>query len=137
METVTVSRTFDATPEQVRAQFEDVEAFMRGAEFDAVEVDGDRIEIANGVGIATIELELRVLDDVESAFAYEQVDGIFEEMLTTYDVEPRADGCRVVARTEFALDVALVGAIMDATVIKHQRKRELNAQFDWLESRVG
>jgi hypothetical protein len=137
METVTLTRAFDAPTATVSEQFEDVESFMLGAGFDAVDVDGDTFTIENGVGIATIELTLQVVDDPESAFAYEQVDGIFEEMLTTYAIAPLEDGCEVTARTEFALDVALVGGLMDATVIKRQRRKELNAQFDWLESAVS
>ncbi|MFA9518353.1 hypothetical protein ACERIT_14250 [Halopenitus sp. H-Gu1] len=36
--------------------------------------------------------------------------------------------------TTFALDLALVGAILDATVITRQRRRKLDVQFDWLET---
>jgi len=42
-------------------------------------------------------------------------------------------GTEVVATIGFALDVGLVGGLLDATIIKRQRRRELNAQFDALE----
>ena len=71
------------------------------------------------VGLATVTLDLRVVDS-EADLAYEQTDGFFETMTT-----------------EFALDVALVGQVLDATVIKRQRRSELESQFDWLESGIG
>ena len=132
MNSVTVSKTLDASPEAVREKMQDVGAFMRAAEFDGVVVDGDRIELTNGVGIATIELTLELFDDADSELAYRQRDGIFDEMVTRYTVEPTANGAEVTAETEFQIDVALVGKLMDATIIKRQRRKELNAQFDWL-----
>jgi len=137
MESVTLTRTFDASPDAVTEQFDDLETFMLAAGFDDVAVDGDRLHIENGVGIATIELTLRVVDDPDCELAYEQVEGIFEEMTTTYAVSAVAGGTEVTARTEFALDVALVGSIMDATVIERQRTKELEAQFEWLADAVG
>ena len=62
---------------------------------------------------------LRVVDS-EADLAYEQTDGFFETMTTG-----------------FALDVALVGQVLDATVIKRQRRSELESQFDWLEFGIG
>ncbi|WP_251133223.1 hypothetical protein [Halorubrum sp. 2020YC2] len=38
------------------------------------------------------------------------------------------------ATTAFALDVAVIGDFLDATVIERQRRAELSAQFDWLEA---
>jgi len=134
MNSVTVSRRIGAAPGAVRAAMNDVRAFMRAGGFDEVAVDGDRIELTNGVGIATIELTLAVVDAPDAGFAYEQREGIFESMRTTYAVEPRDGGAEVTATTEFAVDVALVADLMDATVIERQRRRELEAQFDWLES---
>lgn len=43
-------------------------------------------------------------------------------------------GTEVVATTDCALDLAVVGEFLDATVIKRQRRIELEAQFDYLES---
>jgi hypothetical protein len=38
--------------------------------------------------------------------------------------------------TEFALDVEIVGATLDATIIARQRRTELERQFDYLERPV-
>lgn len=114
----------------------DLGPFMASAGFDEVAVDGDTLEVANRVGVATIELTLEVIDD-DAHLAYRQRDGIFEEMETRYVVAAADGGSEVTATTEFALDVALVGDVLDATVIKRQRRKELSAQFDWLESTTG
>ncbi|MEF8799520.1 MAG: SRPBCC family protein [Halolamina sp.] len=137
MNSLTVSVALDAAPDAVREKIRDVEPFMRAAEFDGVVVDGDRIELTNGVGIATIELTLELFDEPDADLAYRQRDGIFDEMVTRYTVEPTEDGSVVTAETEFQIDVALVGKLMDATIIKRQRRKELNAQFDWLETEFG
>lgn len=134
METVTLRRTLRADDDRLRTAITDVEAFMRAAGFDEVTVEGDTIRITNHVGLLTIELELRRVPDEEAVLAYEQVEGIFREMTTTYGLEPESGGeTTVTARTDFALDRAIVGPILDATVIKRQRRRELTAQFDYLE----
>lgn len=133
MQTVTVTRTLQAPPDEIREAMQDLEAFTRAAGFDNVTVDGQTIQVANRVGIAEIELELAVIDDPESALAYEQREGIFEEMQTTFILASVPDGTEVEATTDFALDVALVGDFLDATVIKRQRRKELEAQFDYLE----
>ncbi|MBP1988188.1 SRPBCC family protein [Halolamina salifodinae] len=152
METVSVSREITAPPDAVRERMQDVGPFMRAAGFDEVEVDregqspsgsrpqagdGDQIGLTNGVGIATIELSLELVEDPDAALAYRQVEGIFEEMVTRYTVEPTGSGTQVTAETEFAIDVALVGKLMDATVIKRQRRKELEQQFDWLAAELG
>lgn len=133
MNAITVSRTFDAPPETVREVMTDLEPFMKAAGFDSVSVDGERIELANTVGIAAIELTLAVIDHPEADLAYEQREGIFEEMQTTYVVTETETGSEVTASTEFALDVALIGDLLDSTVIERQRRKELSAQFDWLD----
>lgn len=135
MERVTVSRDIDAPPDELQSAMTDVAAFMRAAGFDEVEVDGDRISITNHVGVLTIELDLRRIDEPDAALAYEQVDGIFETMETRYALEAADGGTIVTATTEFALDASLVGPILDATIIARQRRRELDAQFDYLEER--
>jgi hypothetical protein len=134
MNEVSLARTFDADPEAVRDAMADVERFMASAGFDETRVDGDDMTIVNGFGIAAIELSLTLVDRDDADLAYEQDEGIFEEMWTTYEVEAVDGGTRVTATTEFELDVAVVGAVLDATVINRQRKRELTKQFDWLES---
>jgi hypothetical protein len=133
MQTVTVTRTLDAPPDEIRDAMLDLEPFTRAAGFDEVDVDGRTIRVANRVGIATIELELAVVDDPDADLAYEQRAGIFESMRTAYTLAPASDGTTVTATTEFALDVAVVGELLDATVIKRQRRKELEAQFDYLE----
>lgn len=137
MNAVTVSRHVDAPPDAVREKVRDVGPFMRAAGFDEVVVDGDRMELENGVGIATIELTLELFEEEGSTLAYRQRDGIFQEMVTRYTVDAADGGSAVTATTEFAIDVALVGGLMDATIIERQRRKELNAQFDWLEAELG
>ncbi|ELZ61431.1 MULTISPECIES: SRPBCC family protein [Halorubrum] len=135
MNTVTVSRTVDASPETVRDAMRDIEPFVRSAGFDAVAVDGETVRVANDVDPASVELTLELVEDPDADLAYEQREGIFESMRTEYAVTSTADGSEVTAATTFALDVALVGDLLDATVIERQRRAELSAQFDWLEGR--
>jgi carbon monoxide dehydrogenase subunit G len=137
MQSVTVSRRVDAPPERVRELMEDLEEFMLAAEFTDVTVDGDEMHLENQVGLATVTLDLRVVDREDADLAYEQADGFFETMDTVYTVAVVDGGSEVTATTDFALDLALVGQILDATVIKRQRTHELEAQFDWLEAQVG
>lgn len=148
MESITVSRAFTAPPDAVRERVWDVGPFMRAGGFDEVTVQqeptagrrpaaGDRFELTNSVGIATIELGLELFDEADAVLAYRQHDGIFEEMVTRYHLAPTETGAELTATTEFAIDVALVGKLMDATIIKRQRRRELEAQFDWLATELG
>lgn len=137
MNSITVSQRFDESPDTVREVMTDLEPFMMAAGFDDVSIDGEIIEVANSVGIATIELTLELTDHQGADLAYEQREGIFEAMQTIYTVTETETGSEVTAVTEFALDVAVVGELLDATVIKRQRRRELSAQFDWLEDRLA
>lgn len=132
METVSLSRTIGAPETVVREHVLDLKPFMEAAGFDEVTVDGDRIDISNSVGLLTIDLTLRVVD-TDALLAYEQVDGIFDEMVTEYTLAPAGDGVEITARTEYALDVDVVGSILDGTIIARQRRKELSAQFDYLE----
>jgi len=134
MQSVTVTREIERDPDEVRAAMGDVGAFMRAGKFDDVSVDGDTVTIANSVGLATIELVLDLFEEADTVLAYEQRDGIFEEMVTRYYLEETADGVEVSATTDFALQARLIGPLLDATVIKRQRRVELTNQFDWLES---
>ncbi|MEF8856487.1 MAG: SRPBCC family protein [Haloplanus sp.] len=116
---------------------EDLEPFMRAAGFYDVIVDGDEITIRNRVGIATIELTVERVDDPDAALVYEQREGIFESMRTVYRLDDAGEaGTHVEATTDFALDVALVGDLLDSTIIRRQRHKELDAQFDYLEETV-
>ena len=138
MQSVTVSRTIDAPRVAVQAAMDDTEAFMLAAGFDDVTVDGDEIHLRNRVGIATIELTLERVDESDATLAYEQREGIFESMRTVYRLDDAGEaGTRVEATTDFALDVALVGDLLDSTIIRRQRNKELEAQFDYLESAVA
>ena len=133
MATVAVERTIDADPDAVRERMHAVEAFVRAAGFDEVWRDGDRVEVANRVGPVEIELVLELYNDPDADVAYRQVAGIFERMTTTYALDESDGGTAVTARTEFAVDAAVVGSVLDATVISRQRRHELNAQLDYLE----
>jgi len=136
MQSVTVSRVVEADPGTLAELVTDVGPFMRSAGFDEVTVDGDRFTIRNHVGLLTIELDLELVDS-EAVLAYEQREGIFESMETRYELVEREDGTEIRATTTFALDVALVGEVLDATVIKRQRRKELTSQFDYLEEKVA
>jgi len=137
MQTVTVERTVDAPPAAVRDALGRLEPFVEASGFDEVVVDGDTVEVGNQVGVMTLELTLEVVDDPDADLAYVQTEGLFDEMSTTYVVEPAAaDGAAsvVTATTEFSLDVPILGDVLDATVIKRQRRKELDGQFDWLQA---
>jgi hypothetical protein len=134
MASVTVTRELDADADRVRAAMTDVGPFVRAAGFDEVTVDGDVVTVANAVGPASIELVLEVVDDPDAVLTYEQREGIFEEMVTRYHLTETPEGVEVSATTDFALQPRVVGPVLDATVISHQRRAELNAQFDHLAS---
>lgn len=136
MESITLSHVVDAPPSAVREAITDIEPFTRAAGFDEVDLAGDRLEIAKAVGLLKISLSLRLLDDPDAVFAYEQVDGIFESMTTWYRVAETDGGTEVTVETEFALDVP-GGSILDATVIKRQRRKEIEAQFDYLDETLA
>lgn len=131
---MTVERVVEAPTGSVEPLMTDVEPFMRTAGFDEVGLDGDVLFIRNSVGLMTVELELELVEG--GVLAYEQREGIFESMRTVYEAESHPDGTLVTADTTFSVDVTLVGELLDATVIKRQRRRELNSQFDYLERAV-
>ena len=133
MNSITLTRTIDASPDPVRASITDIEPFMEASGVDEVSVDDGTVRVANLVGIMTVELTLALVDDPDAILAYEQREGIFEEMHTTYAVAPAGDGTEVRATTEFELGVTVIGDALDSTVIERQRRKELTAQFDWLE----
>jgi len=136
METVTVSRSIPGDPEEITAEMQDLGPFMEAAGFDEVRVDGEEFVIENNVGMLTISLTLRRIE-ADAALAYEQVDGIFEEMRTDYTLQPADSGTTVTAVTSFELDVSVVGPLLDATVISRQRRKELTAQMEYLEQLVA
>lgn len=136
MALVTRTLELDADPEAVRPLVADAEPFTAAGGFEEVTVDGDRMRLRNRLGLATVELELRLRDD-DAALSYEQVDGLFEQMWTTYEVDPDGDGSVVTATTEFALTDGVVGDVLDATIIKRQRAREIDGQFEYLREQLG
>lgn len=136
MQTVSVSRTLAADADAVRDAVADVERFMRAGGFSEAWVEGDEIFLRQNLGLARIELDLVVADDPAAELAYEQRDGIFDQMRTRYVVEPVESGTRVTATTDFELG-GVVGSVLDATVVKRKRRSELNAQLDYLESVVA
>lgn len=139
MQTVTVERTVDAQPASVRDALGRLEPFVEASGFDEVAVDGDTVEVGNQVGLMTLELTLEVVDDPDAELAYVQTEGLFDEMSTTYTVDPAegGDASVVTATTDFSLDVPVLGDVLDATVIKRQRRKELENQFDWLQQQAA
>lgn len=133
MESVSLSRSFEGSRAVVADAMTDLGPFMEAAGFSEVSVDGDVIEIANHVGLLTIELTLRCIDS-DGVLAYEQVEGVFDTMETRYTLSVGEGTVTVTATTEFELDVNVVGPILDGTIISRQRKKELAAQFDYLET---
>lgn len=136
MNSVSLSRSVDRSVRSVRDSMADLEAFTEAAGFDEVVVEGDSVSITNHVGLLELSLDLVVVEDEPETLVLEQTDGIFESMTTRYTVAGDTDSCEVTAETEFALDVAIVGQVLDATVIRRQRSRELENQLDWLERGV-
>lgn len=133
MESVTVTRTVGAEPPATRAAMSELEPFMAAAGFDEVTVEGGTIRIRNRVGIADIELVLDLVEGTEADLVYEQREGIFDEMRTRYDVAAASGGSEVTATTRFAVGAGPIGDLLDATIIRRQRRKELDSQFDWLD----
>ncbi len=136
MAVVSMDRWFDAPVEAVRPLVEDVERFMAAGQFDEVRLDDGTLHLVNVLGFARIELSLEVMDEPDAALAYRQREGIFEEMETRFTVEAADGGTRVTAVTEFSLG-GVTGTVLDNTIIKRQRKREIANQFDYLERAVA
>ncbi|WP_238378330.1 SRPBCC family protein [Haloarcula rubripromontorii] len=136
MERVSLTRTIPADSETVTGLITDVAPFMRAAGFDEVTLDGDDLGITNRVGLFEIELDLEIVE-TDAVLRYEQREGIFESMMTEYRIEAVDDGTEVTATTEYsALDLPVLGEMLDSTVVSRQRTKELNRQFDWLVEQV-
>lgn len=123
METVSVTREFDTSASVVRETIRDADAFFRGVGFD-VRRDGDVLTLAKQVAIKRVELTVRLRDD-DAALAYEQVEGIFEEMRTRYVVTDADDGCRVTVETTFEPPTSGLGTFVNETVVRRLRRTEL------------
>lgn len=136
MARVTDSRTFSAPPAAIRSVIDrDLESFVGAGGFDSVAVSGETIEVGRDLGLATLELTVRVDREADEFLAYEAVDGIFDRMRTEYTVEHARDGTRVTAQTEFALG-GIFGQALDSTLVSTQRKREFEDQFDYLDTQL-
>jgi len=133
MASVTRSRFIDAPPDIVeRVITADIAALMQAANYDSVRFEGDRLELEQTLRPASLSLTLRQIDDADATLAFEQVDGHFERMVTEYDVEPSDGGTTVSARTEFTLG-GITGSVLDETLVRRQRGRELEAQLEYVE----
>lgn len=137
MASISVSRIVDADADDVAAAMHDVEPFVRSAGFDEVRYDGETVEVAKEMGPMRIELTLEVVAEPDAEVVHVQREGIFESMRTAYRVAAHEDGVEVTAETEFSLKTAVVGPVLDATVIKQVRRMELDNQFDYLEERAS
>lgn len=133
MESIELQRVVDAPRADVEAAIGDLEPFMRAAGFDEVTAEGDELTIAKAVGLLKISLDLECFEAEDAVLAYRQLDGIFEEMRTWYYLDDADGGVKLRVRTEFGLD-APGGGLLDATVIKRQRTKEIEAQFDHVEA---
>lgn len=136
MQTVSVSRTIAADADAVRGAMADLERFMQAGGFSEATANDDEIYLRQNLGLGRIELHLDVVDDPDAELAYEQREGIFNEMRTRYELAAVEAGTQVTATTEFEIG-GVVGSVLDATVVKRKRRSELDAQFDYLEDAVG
>ena len=136
MAVISLERVIEAPPEVVRPLMEDVERFMAAGGFDEARVEGDILTLVNRLGFARIQLTLEVLDDPEAVVAYRQREGIFDSMTTRYTLEPIDADSLVTAETEFSLG-GIPGTVLDSTIIKRQRTREIKGQFDYLENEIA
>lgn len=133
MANISRSRVLSADPGTVeRAITDDVAAFMRTAGYDSVQLEAGRLELEQTLGLANFSLTLRIVDDSDSVLALEQEAGHFEAMTTNYEVESVNGGTELSARTEFTLG-GVVGSVLDETLVRRQRGKELEAQFDFVE----
>lgn len=140
MQTVTVTREFDAPPPAIREAMADREAFMKAGGFAEVDVDGDTIHLKNTVGLfLLLELELDIVEREGADLAYVQRDGIFRDMETAYEIVELADGAgtEVRATTDFEIDVDYAGPLLDASIVSRKRRLELSRQLDYLEDETA
>ena len=136
MTRVTADRDLSASPETVRRLLErDHCELVRAAGFDTVESHGQTITFGRSLGFSTLELTVELDPDADAVVAFDAVDGIFESMRTEYHVAEATSGSRVTAWTTFTLGGAL-GAVLDGSLVAAQRRREFEAQFDYLESNL-
>jgi hypothetical protein len=136
METVTHAIDLPVSPDVVRERIrEDVPAFIRASGFDSVTVTEDAYTVSRSIGLATLELTLEAVES-DAVLALDQSAGFFDTMWTEYRVEPTDTGSRVTASTEFTIGRVL-GPVLDGTMIRKQRLREFEAQFEYLREAVA
>jgi hypothetical protein len=136
METVSVTRDFDAGTHHVRSILENVTAFFEAAGFEVTRAD-DRLELTKQVALMQVELDLRLRDDESGVLAYEQIAGPFETMRTLYQVNPASTGSTLTIETSFEPPSTGFGTFLDDAVIKQQRRAELDAVTSLLQSHDG
>jgi hypothetical protein len=137
METISRSRQYPVSAARLEAaMLADVPDFLRVAGYDDVTVTDEGVVVERRLGMARLEMTLRIEDDAPETLAVTQVDGHFESMTTTYDVTADDDGAVLTATTEFELD-DVVGAALKPELVRRRRGEEFEAQFDYLETAVG
>lgn len=133
MANVSRSRVMAADPGAVEAVItDDLVGLMQAAGYDSVEFAEGDLELEQTLGLAQFSMTLRIVDDPNVVLALEQADGHFDAMTTNYEVEAVNGRTELLARTEFTLG-GVVGSVLDETLIRRQRGRELEAQFDYVE----
>lgn len=125
MESVSVTREYEASADAVRRMVRNPDAFFRGVGFDVDRCGDDVLALAKRVAIKRVELRIRLVDD-DATLAYEQLDGPFEEMRARYRVAATDDGCRVTAETEFEPPSSGFGTFVNEHVVERQRRGELD-----------
>ncbi|MFB6132833.1 MAG: hypothetical protein ABEJ44_05445 [Halanaeroarchaeum sp.] len=136
MARVSASRRIEAPPPIVESVIrDDVAGFVAAGGFDEVRSEGDVLAMSRNLGLASLELEVRVDHDADVVLAFEAVDGLFEQMRTEYAVENADEGSRITAWTEFTLG-GFLGEALDETLVSTQRKREFEDQFEYVQRRV-
>lgn len=136
MARVNASRVLDAPRSTVETMIRnDIVGFVEAGGFDEVRSEGDVLAMSRSLGLATLELEVRVDHEADAVLAFEAVDGLFEQMRTEYAVEEADGGSRITAWTDFTLG-GFLGDALDETLVSTQRKREFEDQFEYVERRI-
>lgn len=131
METVTVTRSFDAPEVAVReVVLDDIPAFVRASGFDRIGVADEAITVSKDIGMATFELTLEQRES-SHLLAFEQTEGLFDRMWTDYRLDSAEGGAKLTAMTEFSLG-GVLAPVLEPTMITRQRTTEFERQFDYV-----
>lgn len=133
METISVDREYDAPEHRVRSLLGDVTEFFDAAGFDVARTD-DRLKLSKRVAVTQFELHVKLHETGSAALAYEQVSGPFEAMVTRYHVDSSSTGSCLTIETSFEPPATGFGAFINGTVVKRQRRTELDAVASLLET---